>query len=307
MADFRFVLDPTAAQLPQCSAVLNGRVSARDYVVNRYRTTLSVKSVTRGSAVYRTPRGHFRLEPDCFLVLNHGQEYSMEIEGGSDTETLCPFFQPSFLEHVAGARAADPARQLDELDPAGPADFFERLYPKTGAVAQTLARLAQGLHSPVRSRAWLEDELFRLAEGLLALRGETRRETEGFPGSRPSTRAELYRRLHRARDFLDSCYTEPLTVSAVARVACLSPYHFQRMFRLAFGTSPMQHLQARRLLAARGLLTRTDMDVTAVCFAVGFESLGSFSWLFRRRYGASPRAFRRGQATHQNRRIEEVS
>jgi len=83
-------------------------------------------------------------------------------------------------------------------------------------------------------------------------------------------------------------------------VAALSPFHFQRMFKQAFGRTPMQVLQTARLEAARRLLAHTGDDITSICFAVGFESLGSFSWLFRRRFGISPRAFR------ENRRIEEV-
>ena len=128
-----------------------------------------------------------------------------------------------------------------------------------------------------------------------------RSEAESFPGLRPATRMELYRRLYRGRDFLMSCYDRPLTVAAAARVAGLSPFHFQRMFKLAFGQTPMQFLQETRLEAARRLLAHTGDDVTAICFAVGFESLGSFSWLFRKRFGVSPRGFR------ENRRIEEVS
>jgi AraC-like DNA-binding protein len=54
----------------------------------------------------------------------------------------------------------------------------------------------------------------------------------------------------------------------------------------------MQFLQERRLAAARRLLLTTDEPVTRICFAAGFESLGSFSWLFRRRFGLSPRQFR---------------
>ena len=77
-----------------------------------------------------------------------------------------------------------------------------------------------------------------------------------------------------------------------ARVAGLSPYHFHRMFKRAFGETPMQCLQARRLDAARRLLSSSDRPVTLICFDVGFESLGSFSWLFRRRFGLSPRRFR---------------
>ena len=121
---------------------------------------------------------------------------------------------------------------------------------------------------------------------------------------RPGTRAELYRRLYRGRDFLLSCYDQPLSVAAVARVAALSPFHFQRMFKLAFQRTPMRFLQETRLEAARGMLVRTGDDITSVCLAVGFESLGSFSWLFRKRFGVSPRAFR---AQNENRRIEEVS
>jgi AraC-like DNA-binding protein len=132
------------------------------------------------------------------------------------------------------------------------------------------------------------------------LRVQVRGEAQTFPGLRPATRMELYRRLYRGRDFLLSCYDQPLTVAAAARVAGLSAFHFQRMFKLAFGQTPMQFLQETRLTAARRLLDHTGDDVTAICFAVGFESPGSFSWLFRKRFGVSPRGFR------ENRRIEEV-
>jgi len=57
----------------------------------------------------------------------------------------------------------------------------------------------------------------------------------------------------------------------------------------------MQFLQARRLAVAQKLLATTEEDVTQIALAVGFESLGSFSWLFRRRFGVSPRGFRSGE------------
>jgi AraC-like DNA-binding protein len=295
MADFRFRLNPRARDLPNCSAVLNGRGTT--YEVNDYRTTLSLKSVVRGAARYHTPQGHYLLTPDSFLILNDGQRYSLEFEGHGriQTETLCPFFQSGFLEQAAAT--AD----LDDIDQSAPAlDFCERLYPKTGAVGRTLADLHTGLRTPQASTPWLEDRIYALAQSLAVLRVQVRGEAESFPGLRPATRMELYRRLYRGRDFLLSCYDQPLTVAAVARLATLSPFHFQRMFKLAFGQTPMKFLQETRLTAARRLLAHTGDDVTAICFAVGFESLGSFSWLFRKRFGVSPRSFR------QNRRIEEV-
>lgn len=301
MADFRFRLNPQARELPHCSAVLNGR--GIKYDVHDYRTTLSLKSVVRGVARYHTPQGHYLLTPDTFLILNHGQRYSLEFDGRTQTETLCPFFQPGFLDQAATA-TTHPALQLDDPNPPAPAlDFCERLYPRTGVVARALAAFETGLRAPHASTPWLEDRMYGLAQALAALRLQVRHEAESFPGLRPGTRVELYRRLYRGRDFLLSCYDQPLTVAAVARVATLSPFHFQRMFKLAFGQTPMQFLQETRLSAARRLLAHTSDEVTAICFAVGFESLGSFSWLFRKRFSVSPRAFR---AQTENRRIREV-
>jgi AraC family transcriptional regulator len=302
MADFRFRLNPRSRDLPHCSAVLNGH--GRRYEVNDYRTTLSLKSVVRGAARYDTPQGHYLLTPDSFLILNDGQRYSLQFDGRAQTETLCPFFQPGFLEQAVATLTVSTERQLDDIELTAPAlDFCERLYPKTGPVARVLADLQAGVRGPQASATRLEDCMYALARVLAGLRLEARGEAEKFPGLRPGTRVELYRRLYRGRDFLLSCYDRPLTVAAAARVAGLSPFHFQRMFKLAFGRTPMQFLQEVRLEAARGMLVHTGDNITSVCMAVGFESLGSFSWLFRQRFGVSPRAFR---TQSENRRIQEV-
>jgi AraC-like DNA-binding protein len=307
MDRFRFLLNPHWTDLPHCNAVLSGRVGTRDYVVGRYETTLCLKAVVRGSAFYRTRQGYFRVEEGSFLVLNRGQEYSLEIAAGHGTQTLCPFFQLGFVGHVAHCLAGAPGRQLDE--PAGDCpetEFYERLYPRQGPIAARLDRLQQRLRSPAACGPWLEDQMYGLAKDLLGLLAGVRREVASFVGTRPATREELYRRLHRARDFMDSCYEQKLSVERIARVACLSPYHFHRTFRLAFGAAPMQWLQARRLRAAQALLQTTDKPITAICLEVGFDSLGTFSWLFRKRFGVSPRQFREGQPGAENRKGEEV-
>jgi hypothetical protein len=204
MDAFRFELNPSSACLPRCNAVLNGNVRTRSYVVNSYQTTLCVKSVSRGSAWYRTPRGRYLVDAETFLVLNRGQEYSLEIAARSDTETVCPFFQPGFLGHVAGCKSARPERLLDEPPTAGEdPEFFERLYSmKQGPVAARLEILRAGLHGPGFCRPWLEDQLYGLAGDLLVLRDGVQREVAAFPGSRLSTREELYRRLPRLHRLL---------------------------------------------------------------------------------------------------------
>ena len=95
-------------------------------------------------------------------------------------------------------------------------------------------------------------------------------------------------RLRQARDMMDRDYAQPLDVPALARVALMSPGHFSRSFRAAFGETPYSYLMTRRIERAKALLRRGDLSVTEVCFAVGCTSLGSFSSRFTELVGESP-------------------
>jgi AraC-like DNA-binding protein len=100
------------------------------------------------------------------------------------------------------------------------------------------------------------------------------------------------RHLLRAKDLVDSRYFEPLRVDDLARAAGLSRFHFSREFRRAFGESPHAYLLTRRLERAAALLRNTDRSVVEICFAVGMQSVGSFTSSFTRTFGASPTAYR---------------
>lgn len=97
----------------------------------------------------------------------------------------------------------------------------------------------------------------------------------------------------RARDAMDRAYAEPLDIPALARIAHVSEAHFIRTFRATFGETPHRYLQRRRVERAMTLLVETGRDVTDICYAVGFGSLGTFSRTFRQIVGESPSDFRR--------------
>ncbi|KAB2351869.1 helix-turn-helix transcriptional regulator [Actinomadura rudentiformis] len=99
-------------------------------------------------------------------------------------------------------------------------------------------------------------------------------------------------RLRRARDTMDRDYDQPLDVTALARAAHMSPGHFSRSFRAAFGETPYSYLMTRRIERAKALLRRGDLTVTEVCMEVGCTSLGSFSSRFTELVGESPSAYR---------------
>jgi AraC-like DNA-binding protein len=100
------------------------------------------------------------------------------------------------------------------------------------------------------------------------------------------------RHLLRAKDLVDARYREPLDVPALARAARLSPAHFSREFRRAFGETPHQYLLTRRLERAAALLRNTDRTVADICLMVGLRSVGSFTTSFGRTYGMTPTAYR---------------
>jgi AraC-like DNA-binding protein len=100
------------------------------------------------------------------------------------------------------------------------------------------------------------------------------------------------RHLPRAKDLADARYFEPLDVPTLARAARLSPAHFSREFRRAFGETPHRYLLVRRLERAAALLRSTDRSVADICHAVGLRSVGSFTTSFGRAFGRSPTAYR---------------
>lgn len=102
--------------------------------------------------------------------------------------------------------------------------------------------------------------------------------------------------LRRARDHADRHYAEPLDLQALAAIAGISRFHFQRLFTATYGRSPASYLSERRVERAQDLLRATNLTITEVCHAVGFSSLGSFSSRFRQLVGETPSAFQRRYA-----------
>ncbi|MCA0144593.1 helix-turn-helix transcriptional regulator [Blastococcus sp. LR1] len=99
--------------------------------------------------------------------------------------------------------------------------------------------------------------------------------------------------MRRVRDRIDREYAQPLDVEALARGVHVSSGHLSREFKRAYGESPYSYLMTRRIERAMALLRRGDLSVTEVCFAVGCQSLGTFSTRFTELVGMPPSVYRR--------------
>jgi AraC-like DNA-binding protein len=104
---------------------------------------------------------------------------------------------------------------------------------------------------------------------------------------------QTYRSLIQAREFMRHVYGRPVSLPDVAAQANLSPYHFLRVYKRAYGETPHEFLTRLRIEKAKTLLARGSHNVTEACFDVRFSSLGSFSNLFAYRVGLPPSEYRR--------------
>jgi AraC-like DNA-binding protein len=104
----------------------------------------------------------------------------------------------------------------------------------------------------------------------------------------------LYRRIVQAKLYIDSHFAEPIALDAISDEAYFSKFHFIRTFRKIYGMTPHQYLTAVRIRQTK-LLLKNGSSVSEACFSVGFDSLSSFTGLFKRQTGITPSAYRKQQ------------
>ncbi|MEL6557495.1 MAG: AraC family transcriptional regulator [Bacteroidota bacterium] len=100
----------------------------------------------------------------------------------------------------------------------------------------------------------------------------------------------------QTRHFIDNNFEKDLKLDLLSHIRFTSKFHLQRLFKRYYGLTPRQYLIDKRIEKAKENL-KNGMSVTETCFAVGFESLGSFSKLFKIKTGKSPRAYQKEQVS----------
>lgn len=260
------------------------------------RGTLAIRWVYNGQRQFECDDGRFAIDDSCYLIFNDGRAFASTIEAPVMVECHTVCFQQPFANGVLRDLVTPADRLLDtpQADEEG-IQFFEQTYRHDATVTPILNRLQRLRDSEVANHLWFEEQFHALMVGMLQVNRNVFYEMERLPAVRAATRAELYVRLNRARDFMEASLMEPISLTQIADVAYFSPHHFLRLFKQMFGETPHQYLTRRRIEVAQQMLTRTDQSVTEICSALGFESLGSFSWLFRRHSGESPEKFRQHQ------------
>lgn len=280
------------------STILWGR--ARHAEFGPHPHTLSIRAVWGGTQHCHVSGRTIAVDDDNFLILNHGRIVSTSIRATHAVESLTICFAPE----LAGMVHEEADLTLEQaLDRAGSPteaapEFLENLQHHENMVSPVLRFIRAHLCRGLADDTWYEEQLLFLLERMRARQSKLARQIEELGMIRAATRREAFRRVGLATDYLHAHYAGNVDLETLARIACLSKYHFLRLFTLIHGVTPRAYLQRKRVDVAVRLLESTELAISEVAGNVGFAYESTLLRHVRRRLKLSPRQLRsRGAAS----------
>ena len=248
----------------------------------------------RGSSLCSVDGQTSRINAESYFVSNRAQLYTLQVEKGSTTETFNIHFGDFFAESVLNSLITPADRILDRgtEKQLSPFRFFNQLHRRDAVFDGLVNTILQSDNKYCFNRLAFEEQLSSLLVYHLQQHRHIAEIVHKLPPVREATRIELYKRLSRAMDAIHAGFDGALNLGVLSAEACLSKYHFLRLFRLAYGLSPWQYIQQLRVEKARSLLSKTPIPVSDLAASLGFNNSQSFSRLFYQRVGVYPSQYR---------------
>jgi AraC-like DNA-binding protein len=260
--------------------------------------SLSIRAAWGGEERCQFDGRTVAVDDDSFLILNNGRVCTTQIDAPQPVESFAIYFGPALVEHTYGAMTLSIEKALERGDAVveRSAEFLESLQPHDKLVSPVLRFIRLHVLRGVDDEAWYDEQLNFLLERMLTHRGGVIERIDALELIRTSTRREIYRRISLATDYLHSNYRQPLDLDSLGKAACLSKYHFLRLFTRVHGITPHQYLLRKRAKTALRLLQTTPLDVCEIASSVGFAQRHALLRQMRRWTGLSPRQIRRAES-----------
>ena len=259
-----------------------------------FEQRLSIKACWGGEERYFVDNRTLTVDDDNYLIFNDRRTYGSSLRSARPVRSFSVFFRPGFAEEVLGGMLTPEDRILERGSQSEnrAVEFGEHLRPHDKVVSPVLRYIAFHVDQGVDSAAWYEEQLSFLLERMLSSHRSTNKAVQSLSAIRPGKRRELYRRLNWGRDFIHSNYRQQITIDDMANAACLSKYHFIRLFHTLQGETPYRYLQQKRVAAAQRLLSTTNLTHVEIAEQVGFDHRSTMFRHMRRLTGRSGRQWR---------------
>lgn len=251
---------------------------------------LMIATARGGRETFMVGRRNMAVSDDTFLVVNEGRAHSSMIRAETDVETFRVLFRSGLAEEVLGALVTPADRMLEREPPrSGFAfEFSEGIQPHDRLVSPVLRYIRQHAVGSSDDSIWFDEQIGYLMERMLLAHRAIVRRVQSLPCARVETRRELYRRISLSIDYIETCFDQPISLDVLAKVACLSKFHYQRAFCALLGLTPRDYLQRKRAFVAMRLLATTALSASDIAMRVGYASRTSLTKQVRRWAGVPP-------------------
>ncbi len=259
-----------------------------------HQSRWAFRAVLSGYQAVESNAHRHTLDQSNYLITPQGVHYQTEIQAEQDVELIVVGFHPEFFQ-TAFAQIPQTTEYLlnkpDWTTTAIPA-FWETSYPRTPVFNAILSQYKQLILNRSGSAQELEELSANLINQIAANHQTAEARASLIPAKKPAVREELFRRLQIARSYMESQLDQQLGLEQIAAAACLSPFHFLRLFKAVFQLSPMQYLAQTRIKKAKYLLANSNEAVASIAEAVSFTDQGAFARWFKRHTGQTPSGIR---------------
>jgi AraC family transcriptional regulator len=254
------------------------------------RGPLSIFTNLAGESAVMAENRRISVKEDFFFVTNRDQRYTLSVDK-QPANTFNIHFGEEFAEGVIGMLSMSPDFLLDNQKPATEqVAFHNRLHRKS----PDFNNIVKNIHECANDKLFLEENLVQLMTLLLKDHSHIRKVSREIPSLKKVTREEIVKRLLYSVDYVYANYNKDLSLDDLAKEACLSKFHFLRLFKIAFRKTPHQYIAEVRTDKARLLLKNSKEEVSAISRLVGFKDSSSFSRMFFNQVGVYPTQYRAG-------------
>jgi AraC family transcriptional regulator len=247
--------------------------------------SVAIAAVLEGSFQYRCDSGRALLYPGAVMLGNVGACYECGHEHGSGDRCVSLQFSPALFEEIAASTAGSSCFRFTAAMLPALKSLNRPMAEMAALAANTRAASRRQPDRMAPNHMAVEELAIDMAEAVVqAVAGGNARSVLLSPADS--------RRISRVLRHIEIHAAEPLDLTTLAAVACMSKYHFLRSFRRSTGVTPHQYLLGLRLRRAAQQLCNSTAPVSSIAFDAGFGDLSTFNAGFRAQFGASPGHFR---------------
>ncbi len=258
------------------------QVKSKEIFRDRIKGPFSLFGNLSGTSHVMVDHRKVGIGADHFFITNAGQEYTLEIDQ-KGAETFNIHFGDNFAEGVLTSLYSS-AKQSLENQPGKNFAFHNRLIRKSEAVKNIIHQLQQCADGMKE-----EELLVSLFTILFTDQLDLITKQEALPSLKKSTKEELLKRVLISIDYIQTHYHQQISLDELARVSCLSKFHYLRLFKVAFQQTPYQFITSVRLQRATELLTaKPNLEIHQISKQVGYKDSSSFSRSFYQYTGFYP-------------------